>query len=100
MDIQNFTEKEKKYLALVDELFKGGLSAKQLLLVKKWCDDGVSLVDVVSAYEKSVFAVGCRGNYGIFVYMSKIIESWQNHTEKQSILERDVQIDKLTNESN
>ena len=49
MDIQNFTEKEKKYLALVDELFKGGLSAKQLLLVKKWCDDGVSLVDVVSA---------------------------------------------------
>ena len=47
-----------------------------------------------------VFGLAVEEITVFFIYMSKIIESWQNHTEKQSILERAVQIDKLTNESN
>jgi DNA replication protein DnaD len=88
----DFTENEKEYVNLVNELFRGCLSEKQLLVVKGWCAGGVPLVDVIEAHERTLLKIGDRGGAG-FSYMSKIIERWQEEKRGNGILERAQRID-------
>ena len=91
--MQEVTDSQKEYMDFVNELFKGCLSEKALLMVKGWCAGGVPLVDVIEAHERALLRVGRSGDTTIFCYMSKIIERWQSEKEKGSLLERAQRID-------